>query len=108
MKRMHTQSRNVQDAAPAPGASDPPAVVETPLVSAQELNELKKRAAQADENWDRLLRATADFENFKKRVAREKQDAVKFGNETLLQSLIPVLDNFDMAMAAAQNAGEAT
>jgi len=108
MKRMHTQSRTVPDTTPAPEAADPPVAVETPLVTAEDLNELKKRAAKADENWDQLLRATADFENFKKRVTREKQDAVKFGNEVLLQSLIPVLDNFDMAMAAAQNAGEAS
>jgi molecular chaperone GrpE len=54
-----------------------------------------------------LLRTTADFDNFKKRAAREKQDAIKFANEILLQKLIPVLDNFDMALAAAQSSGKA-
>jgi molecular chaperone GrpE len=110
MKRMHTQTRNVQDpaAAAAPEAAEPPATVEAPPVTVEELNELKKKAAKADENWDRLLRATADFDNFKKRANREKQDAIKFGNENLLQSLIPILDNFDMALAAAQNAGDGT
>jgi molecular chaperone GrpE len=67
------------------------------------LEELKQRAAKADENWERLLRTTADFDNFKKRAAREKQDAIKFANENLLQKLIPVLDTFDMALAATQN-----
>jgi molecular chaperone GrpE len=107
---MHTQTRNVQDpaAAAAPEAAEPPATVEAPPVTVEELNELKKKAAKADENWDRLLRATADFDNFKKRANREKQDAIKFGNENLLQSLIPILDNFDMALAAAQNAGDGT
>jgi molecular chaperone GrpE len=50
------------------------------------------------------LRISADFENFKKRATREKQEAIKFANESLLQKLIPVLDNFDMALSAAQTA----
>jgi molecular chaperone GrpE len=77
--------------------------VEPGTVNAEQLEELKQRAAKADENWDRLLRTTADFDNFKKRAAREKQDAIKFANENLLQKLIPVLDTFDMALAATQN-----
>src|SRR5262249_34974903 len=38
---------------------------------------------------------------FKKRAARERQDAVKYANEALLEKLVPVLDNFEMAMNAA-------
>jgi molecular chaperone GrpE len=76
---------------------------QTPLTSEQ-LEELKDKAAKADEHWQRLLRTSADFDNFKKRAAREKQDAIKFANESLLQKLIPVLDNFDMALSAAQAA----
>ncbi len=69
-----------------------------------DMEALKAKAAKADEHWDRLLRATADLENFKKRAARERQDAVKYANEALLQKLLPVLDNFDMAMTAANSA----
>ena len=76
---------------------------QTPLTPEQ-LEELKEKAAKADEHWQRLLRTSADFDNFKKRAAREKQDAIKFANEGLLQKLIPVLDNFDMALSAAQAA----
>src|SRR5664280_1611804 len=68
----------------------------------EQIAELQTRAAKADEHWNRLLRTTADFDNFKKRAAREKQDAVRYGNETLIQKLLPILDNFDMALAAAQ------
>lgn len=75
-------------------------------LSGEALNELKAQAAKAKEHWDTLLRTTADFDNFKKRAARERQDAVKFANESLLQKLIPVLDNFDMAITAAANAKE--
>ena len=67
----------------------------------QAVAELKAQAAKAKEHWDLLLRTTADFDNFRKRAARERQDAVKFANESLLQKLIPVLDSFDMASAAA-------
>ncbi|MSU58648.1 MAG: nucleotide exchange factor GrpE [Pedosphaera sp.] len=76
--------------------------VEPHALAPAELEELKTRAAKADENWDRLLRTMADFENFKKRAARERQDAARFANESLIQKLIPVLDNFDMALSAAQ------
>ena len=70
--------------------------------------ELQAQAAKAKEHWDTLLRTTADFENFKKRAARERQEAVKFANESLLQKLVPILDTFDMALTAATNAKEGT
>lgn len=76
--------------------------VEPGTVTAEQLEELKARAAKTDEHWDRLLRTTADFDNFKKRAAREKQDAIRFANQALIEKLVPVLDNFDMALAAAQ------
>ena len=81
-------------------------LIPTPLTP-EEAEELKNRAAKADENWERLLRITADLENFKKRAAREKVDAIKFANESLIQKLIPVLDNFDMALLAVQSAAAA-
>ncbi len=83
-------------------AAEPLAVVEPSTVTAEQLEELKQRAAKADENWERLLRTTADFDNFKKRAARERQEAVKYANESLLQKLVPALDSFDMAIAATQ------
>src|SRR5437899_11914465 len=83
--------------------SEPLVAVEAATLTPEQLEELKERAAKADENWERLLRTTADLENFKKRAAREKQDALKYANESLLQKLFPVLDNFDMALAATQN-----
>jgi molecular chaperone GrpE len=70
----------------------------------EQTSELLERAEKADEHWNRLLRQTADFENFKKRAARERQDAIRYANEALLEKLIPVVDNFEMALAAANNA----
>ena len=83
--------------------AEPLVPVEPATVTPEQLEELKQRAAKADDNWDRLLRTTADFDNYKKRAAREKQDAIRFANENLLEKLVPVLDSFDMAMTAAQN-----
>ena len=70
----------------------------------EQLAELKARAAKGDENWERLLRTTADFENFKKRAAREKTEAAQYATASVLAKILPVLDNFEMALAAAQNA----
>ena len=63
--------------------------------------ELKAQAAKSREYWEQLVRTTADLENYKKRAAREKQEAIKYANEALLLKLIGVLDNFDMAVTAA-------
>jgi molecular chaperone GrpE len=73
-------------------------------LSPEQIEDLKTRAAKADENWDRLLRTTADFDNFKKRAAREKIDSAHYASASLIQKLLPVLDNFEMALAAAQTA----
>jgi molecular chaperone GrpE len=82
-------------------ASEP--VVLAPEFTPEQIEELKARAAKADEHWDRLLRTTADLENFKKRAAREKTEAAQFANASLLQKLLPILDNFEMAQMAAQS-----
>ena len=82
------------------------AAVPSPLppLTPEQIEELQTRAAKADEHWERLLRTTADFDNFKKRAAREKIEAAQYANFSLIQKLLPVLDNFEMALAAAQTA----
>ena len=82
------------DAVPAP----------LPPPTPEQVEELRARAAKADENWERLLRTTADFDNFKKRAAREKIESAQYATFSLLQKVLPVLDNFEMALAAAQDA----
>ena len=96
------ETEDQTEAGGRPAEAEPLARVEASGVTIEQLEELKQRAIRADENWDRLLRVTADFDNYKKRATREKQDAIKFANESLLQKLVPVLDAFDMALAAAQ------
>ncbi|MBA3961471.1 MAG: nucleotide exchange factor GrpE [Chthoniobacterales bacterium] len=51
---------------------------------------------------DLALRAQADLENFKKRAAREKEDAIKYANSSLLERLIAIVDNFELGLSAAR------
>jgi len=98
MKDVEPDMQKTESTEPA----EPLVPIEPATVTPEQLEELKTRAAKADENWERLLRTTADFDNFKKRAAREKQDAIRFANQALIEKLMPVLDNFDMALAATQ------
>ncbi|HEY3913294.1 MAG TPA: nucleotide exchange factor GrpE [Verrucomicrobiae bacterium] len=75
-------------------------------VTPELIEQLKEKAGKADDYWDRLLRQTADFDNFKKRAAREKQDSISYANESLLTKLLPVVDAFEMALTAAANSKE--
>jgi len=61
--------------------------------------------ADLDRFRDLALRSQADFENYKKRSAREKEDAVKYANSSLLQRLVSILDNFELGLAAAKTDG---
>lgn len=88
------------DTPQAEAASNP---LEAMALTPEQIEDLKTRAAKADENWERLLRTTADFENFKKRAAREKTESAQYATFSLLQKLLPVVDNFEMALAAAKN-----
>ena len=55
---------------------------------------------------DLALRTQADFENFRKRAAREKDEAVKYANASFLERLIPILDNFELGLNAARSSAE--
>jgi len=56
--------------------------------------------AKYQECRDQLLRMKADFENTKKRLERDKMDAIKFANERLLADILPIVDNLDRAMTS--------
>ena len=57
--------------------------------------ELEAKAKDAAEWHDKLLRLGAEFENYKKRMQKEKSDLMKFGNESLLKAVLPILDNLE-------------
>jgi len=64
--------------------------------------ELESKNKEIQSLWDRLLRLQAEFENFKKRTARERTDLIKYANEGLLLEMIPVLDSLDRAIESAK------
>lgn len=61
--------------------------------------ELASAKEEAKSHYEKLLRAMADFENYRKRVERDKQDLVRYSNEELIRELLGVLDHLDQAMS---------
>ena len=90
-------SGNETSVAAAPGEAE--------VLSEQQIAALKEQAAQAAQYQDQLLRMAADLDNYKKRATRERLEAIKYATESLLERIIPVLDNFEMALAAANASG---
>src|SRR5436305_11442284 len=62
--------------------------------------------ADLDRFRDLALRSQADFENYKKRCAREKEEAIKYANKSLLEQLVAIIDNFELGLAAAREQGD--
>lgn len=88
---------------PAPKKSASDAILEATIKAKGEMQEvLAQTQKEAKDLFDRLARVSADFDNFKKRVNREKQDAIKFANEGVFKEMLPVLDNM---LRAVQSAG---
>lgn len=67
--------------------------------------QLEAKEREARENYDRLLRQVAELENFKKRMAREKSEAIRYANENIIKDLLPVLDNLERAVDHAKGGG---
>jgi molecular chaperone GrpE len=87
-----------------PGAADAPAEAGTPEAAAVErdLEDLRERAGKADEYLALAQRTQADFENFRKRMARDVRAAESRGIGRLVKELLPALDNLDRAIAAVE------
>jgi molecular chaperone GrpE len=61
---------------------------------------LETAEKEAQQHYDRLLRVSAEFDNYKKRTIREMQDTIKFANEKLIKELLSVVDNLERAIAS--------
>ncbi|HIE32204.1 MAG TPA: nucleotide exchange factor GrpE [Methanosarcinales archaeon] len=72
----------------------------------QQLQELKERLEEcedrADSSFERLQRLQAEFENYKKRIAKETMETIEYANEEIILSLLEVLDNFERAIDSIQ------
>jgi len=70
--------------------------------------ELEQARKEAQEHYDKLLRLAAEFENYKKRMDREQQAALKFAEENIIKELLPTIDNLERAMEEGRKAGDAS
>lgn len=84
-----------------------PEADDAPREGTEQAGEVEDLRRQLDEKQDRLLRALAEVDNVKRRTQRERDEYVRYANESLIRDLLPVLDNFDRALQAARGAGEA-
>ena len=76
-----------------------PAEESAPLDPVAELEaKLAAKEAEAAANWDKFVRERADLENYRKRTQREKEELIKYGNETLLMEILPAMDNLERAL----------
>lgn len=66
----------------------------------EEINEVLKKS---EENYDLFLRSQAEIENLKKRSAKEKEEWIKYSNESLIKELLPVVDNLEKAISHSQD-----
>ena len=78
----------------------PPSDKETPKSPVNPKEEPAPSELKPEDNRDQLLRVKADFENTKKRLQRDKEEAIRFANEGLLVEMLAVTDNFDRAMTS--------
>jgi len=76
-------------------ATEPTAVEPTPEEEPSEEEKLKKRVAELE---DKLLRTAAEFDNYKKRMARQLEEMIRSANDKILLELLEVADNFERAL----------
>jgi molecular chaperone GrpE len=96
MKSKNPQATEPQAEAP-PQDSTPAPALSPAEQAAEEIASLK----------DQLLRARADFENSRKRLVREKEESLRYANQSILADLLPLLDHLELGLQAATSAKDA-
>jgi molecular chaperone GrpE len=71
-----------------------------PEINKEEIDNLIQKASKADEYYDKMLRVSADFDNYRKRMARERSETIRLANESLIVKLLPVIDHLEAALNA--------
>lgn len=94
-----TEENKKPSETPENSGSDPVVSSVTP----GELEQLRAKVAELEGMRERFVLSAADFENAKKRLIKDKEEFIKFSQESLLRDLLPVLDNFERALAHASN-----
>lgn len=88
------------------GESQPPPVLDAEArIRALEAG-IAKKSEEGKQTFDRLLRLHAEFENYKKRVSREKEEFSRYAHERVLREFLPIVDNLYRALEALKMGGE--
>jgi len=96
-------AQNVPGGAPGDGGSDQKGGQQTaPALEPSAEDRVKALSAEVADLKDKLLRKQADFENFRKRMLREREDAARYANATLLSDLIGLIDDFERAIHSGE------
>lgn len=111
MKKHSTEEKN-----PSPTATQDqelPCVDSTPIAEtitpeeriSQLEEQLTAKTAECRENWDKFLRERADLENYRKRANREKEELLNYGTKSLIEEILPVVDNLERALSHVSEDG---
>lgn len=101
-KHSHQHEHKVEEQAPEETVEVAP-----PAGDAERIKELEEalsaKVQEAATNWDKYLRERADLENYRKRVQKEKEEILKYGNESFVLEILPALDNLERAVSHAND-----
>lgn len=100
-KEAQTPEDEVKKEADSAEATETPEEDNAPEAEKTEEKAEEKTEEKADEGNEKYVRLMAEFQNYKKRVAKEKNDIREYATEKLVMELLPVLDNFERALAAS-------
>jgi molecular chaperone GrpE len=105
----HGNGADEEAGAPAEASAAEAAPSETPEQRISVLEEmLREKTREATESYDRFVREVAEGENFKKRMQRDKAEAIRYANESMLRDLLPVIDNLEWALEHAGDGGDSS
>ncbi len=99
----------VPDTAPQPEAetqtaqTEEPQAGETPQGGSEQDEKIAALEQEIASLKDQVLRRAADYENFRKRMARDREEAVAYANQMLMLDLVPVIDDFERAVSSAES-----
>jgi molecular chaperone GrpE len=106
-KRKHSHHPHEHEQIKDEAAQQEPVEIPAPEVGAERIKELEEALAakgvEAANNWDKYLRERADLENYRKRAQREKEEILKYGNESFILEMLPAVDNLERAVAHAED-----
>ena len=106
MKKSPVNESKMDETKQRPTGSTLKETAAAPVDQSEGDDEVARLQADLDRFRDLAMRSQADFENYKKRCAREKDEAIKYANKDLLERLVAIVDNFELGLEAARGDSE--